>query len=216
MTKFAVMSLSRVVGARPPAAADDDDAVLALALQAEEFAEVVVKEEDDLVEVVDDAAAAGSIGTRGGRDGELDLLNAQAEVCYAFVRHVHMCVCVCVCLCTLAILVPAAPGRSIHLLQVADPTPDVRALFIEYDRLFFGNALGACEVKWSRRMTLCAGICRYDSGGYCRCAPCVAIATFFLKKKKKKEMSTACVQHWSERAPAPVPAARGPREHADP
>jgi hypothetical protein len=35
-----------------------------------------------------------------------------------------------------------------------DPNPDIHALFIEYDRLFFDGKLVGCEVKWSKRMTL--------------------------------------------------------------
>merc|ERR1711981_289690 len=48
-------------------------------------------------------------------------------------------------------------------LELVDPNPDVHALFLEYDRLFFKNILHTrCVVRWSPRMTLCAGTCTFD------------------------------------------------------
>lgn len=38
--------------------------------------------------------------------------------------------------------------------EVIDPTPDLRALFVEFDKRFFWGKLQGCEVKWSPRMTL--------------------------------------------------------------
>lgn len=36
-----------------------------------------------------------------------------------------------------------------------DPFPDVHALFLLYNRLYFDESLGACSVEWSsNRMTL--------------------------------------------------------------
>lgn len=36
-----------------------------------------------------------------------------------------------------------------------DPFPDVHALFLHYNRLYFDESLGACSVEWSSsRMTL--------------------------------------------------------------
>lgn len=50
-----------------------------------------------------------------------------------------------------------------------DPFPDLHALFLHYNTLYFDNTLGACSVEWSSsRMTLCAGICQYERGGGCR------------------------------------------------
>jgi hypothetical protein len=40
-------------------------------------------------------------------------------------------------------------------LEALDPTPDVHALFVHYNELYFDNCLGACSVEWSTsRMTL--------------------------------------------------------------
>ena len=38
--------------------------------------------------------------------------------------------------------------------ELLDPTPDVRALFVQFDDIFFEGKLAGCEVKWSTRMTL--------------------------------------------------------------
>lgn len=66
---------------------------------------------------------------------------------------------------------PAAAGASLNLAapeaELLDPHPDIRALFAQYDAMFFGGRLGGVEVRWSPRMTLCAGLCVYQSGGYC-------------------------------------------------
>ncbi|KAL5108328.1 SprT-like domain-containing protein Spartan [Taenia crassiceps] len=52
--------------------------------------------------------------------------------------------------------------------QIIDPTPDVRGLFAAFDAQYFGGRLSSVEVRWSHRMTLCAGRCIYEaSGGLC-------------------------------------------------
>lgn len=38
--------------------------------------------------------------------------------------------------------------------EYIDPTPDVHALFIQFDNRFFWGKLRSVEVRWSRRMTL--------------------------------------------------------------
>lgn len=43
-----------------------------------------------------------------------------------------------------------------------DPTPDIHALFIAFDNRFFAGYLKSCEVRWSPRMTLCAGLCCFQ------------------------------------------------------
>jgi predicted SprT family Zn-dependent metalloprotease len=46
--------------------------------------------------------------------------------------------------------------------------PDIRSLFLQFNAMFFENKLDAVEVSWSSRMTLCAGICKYEGrGGLC-------------------------------------------------
>ncbi|VDL86729.1 unnamed protein product [Schistocephalus solidus] len=52
--------------------------------------------------------------------------------------------------------------------QNIDPTPDIRALFTQFDEQFFEKRLTSVEVRWSPRMTLCAGMCVYEGrGGLC-------------------------------------------------
>ncbi|VBB32233.1 unnamed protein product [Acanthocheilonema viteae] len=47
--------------------------------------------------------------------------------------------------------------------ETIDPTPDLHALFKQYDNTFFDGRLAACEVKWSSRMTSSAGLCSFES-----------------------------------------------------
>ena len=49
-----------------------------------------------------------------------------------------------------------------------DPTPDLHAMFLQFNAKFFWGRLVGCEVKWSPRMTVCAGVCSYQRrAGYC-------------------------------------------------
>jgi len=53
-------------------------------------------------------------------------------------------------------------------LEMIDPNPDVHSLFVSYNHQFFWGALDACTVDWSKRMTLCAGLCRFEGkSGLC-------------------------------------------------
>lgn len=38
--------------------------------------------------------------------------------------------------------------------EMLDPNPDVRAMFLEFNDMFFWGKLSGVEVKWSPRMTL--------------------------------------------------------------
>lgn len=52
--------------------------------------------------------------------------------------------------------------------ETLDPTPDIRALFTQFDAEYFYGKLTFVEVRWSPRMTLCAGLCCYEGrGGLC-------------------------------------------------
>ncbi|KAG0223539.1 hypothetical protein BGW42_005817 [Actinomortierella wolfii] len=42
------------------------------------------------------------------------------------------------------------------------PFKDLHGLFLAFNDLYFESKLSACEVKWSPRMTLCAGLCVYQ------------------------------------------------------
>lgn len=51
-----------------------------------------------------------------------------------------------------------APQEPLSLVdeswELVDPTPDLQALFVQFNDRFFWGQLEAVEVKWSRRMTL--------------------------------------------------------------
>lgn len=52
--------------------------------------------------------------------------------------------------------------------ELLDPSPDVRLLFQEFNAMYFWGKLSMVEVRWSPRMTLCAGLCCYEGrGGLC-------------------------------------------------
>nr|CAB3266540.1 sprT-like domain-containing protein Spartan [Phallusia mammillata] len=64
----------------------------------------------------------------------------------------------------------ASQNRSIvdPELELLDPNPNIHQLFIDFNRTFFWGKLDMVEVKWSPRMTLCAGVCSYQGrGGLC-------------------------------------------------
>ena len=48
-------------------------------------------------------------------------------------------------------------------LELIDPNPDIHNLFIQFDNLFFNSLVQrSCVIRWSTRMTLCAGTCTFD------------------------------------------------------
>ncbi|XP_039260290.2 uncharacterized protein LOC120336638 [Styela clava] len=52
--------------------------------------------------------------------------------------------------------------------ELLDPSPDVRVMFQEFNAMYFWSKLSMVEVRWSPRMTLCAGLCCYEGrGGLC-------------------------------------------------
>lgn len=52
----------------------------------------------------------------------------------------------------------AGPERPLSIVdeswETLDPNPDVRAMFLEFNDMFFWGKLSGVEVKWSPRMTL--------------------------------------------------------------
>ena len=50
---------------------------------------------------------------------------------------------------------------DINIDDLEDPNPDIYDLFNYYNMSYFNNLLGCCELMWSKRMTLCAGLCEY-------------------------------------------------------
>ncbi|XP_006902949.1 PREDICTED: sprT-like domain-containing protein Spartan [Elephantulus edwardii] len=69
--------------------------------------------------------------------------------------------------------------------ELVDPTPDLQALFLQFNDRFFWGRLEAVEVKWSMRMTLCAGICSYEGrGGMCS----IRLSEPLLKLRPRKDL----------------------------
>ncbi|KAG9287951.1 hypothetical protein G9A89_017546 [Geosiphon pyriformis] len=45
-----------------------------------------------------------------------------------------------------------------------DPNPDLHSLFLAFNDQFFWGKLACVEVRWSTKMTLCAGLCEFKNG----------------------------------------------------
>ncbi|XP_054617906.1 DNA-dependent metalloprotease SPRTN [Dunckerocampus dactyliophorus] len=81
------------------------------------------------------------------------------------------------------------PERPLSIVdpswETLDPTPDVRAMFLEFNSRFFWDKLSGVEVKWSPRMTLCAGVCSYEGrGGLCS----IRLSEPLLKLRPRKDL----------------------------
>ncbi|XP_031717712.1 DNA-dependent metalloprotease SPRTN isoform X2 [Anarrhichthys ocellatus] len=83
----------------------------------------------------------------------------------------------------------AQPERPLSIVDASwetlDPSPDVRAMFLEFNDVFFWGKLCGVEVKWSPRMTLCAGVCSYEGrGGLCS----IRLSEPLLKLRPRKDL----------------------------
>ncbi|XP_062980457.1 DNA-dependent metalloprotease SPRTN [Elgaria multicarinata webbii] len=83
----------------------------------------------------------------------------------------------------------ASPSRPLSVVDEAwellDPSPDVRGLFLQFNETLFWGRLAAVEVKWSPRMTLCAGVCCYEGrGGMCS----IRLSEPLLKLRPRKDL----------------------------
>uniref|UniRef100_A0A1A7YBJ1 DNA-dependent metalloprotease SPRTN n=1 Tax=Iconisemion striatum TaxID=60296 RepID=A0A1A7YBJ1_9TELE len=81
------------------------------------------------------------------------------------------------------------PERPLSIVdeswEMLDPNPDVRAMFLEFNSMFFWGKLSGVEVKWSPRMTLCAGVCSYEGrGGLCS----IRLSEPLLKLRPRKDL----------------------------
>jgi hypothetical protein len=54
-----------------------------------------------------------------------------------------------------------------HTIEDETVFPDLHSLFHAYDVEFFDGKLAGVEVRWSPRMTLCAGLCVYQVSASC-------------------------------------------------
>ncbi|XP_061609888.1 DNA-dependent metalloprotease SPRTN isoform X1 [Phyllopteryx taeniolatus] len=90
-------------------------------------------------------------------------------------------------------LVTWKPEKPLSIVDASwetlDPTPDVRAMFLEFNDRFFWAKLSGVEVKWSPRMTLCAGVCSYEGrGGLCS----IRLSEPLLKLRPRKDLVERC------------------------
>ncbi|KAF7694470.1 DNA-dependent metalloprotease SPRTN [Silurus meridionalis] len=84
---------------------------------------------------------------------------------------------------------PVEPERPLSIVdkswEMLDPNPDVRAMFLQFNTMFFWGKLSGVEVKWSPRMTLCAGVCSYEGrGGLCS----IRLSEPLLKLRPRKDL----------------------------
>lgn len=69
--------------------------------------------------------------------------------------------------------------------ELIDPNPDIHTLFLTFNNQFFWGRLSGIEVRWSPRMTLCAGVCCYEGrGGLCS----VRLSLPLLKLRPRKDL----------------------------
>nr|CAD7424969.1 unnamed protein product [Timema monikensis] len=69
--------------------------------------------------------------------------------------------------------------------EYLDPTPDIHGMFLQFDKRFFWGKLSNVVVKWSNRMTSCAGICCYEGhGGLCS----ISLSAPLLKLRPRKDL----------------------------
>ncbi|XP_076041020.1 DNA-dependent metalloprotease SPRTN [Oratosquilla oratoria] len=69
--------------------------------------------------------------------------------------------------------------------ELIDPNPDIHQLFLQFNDQFFWRRLSSVEVRWSPRMTLCAGVCSYEGrSGLCS----VRLSLPLLKLRPRKDL----------------------------
>ncbi|CAI2166903.1 14703_t:CDS:2 [Funneliformis geosporum] len=70
------------------------------------------------------------------------------------------------------------------VLDPRDPNPDLHGLFLAFNQQYFWGKLDGVEVRWSNKMTLCAGLCEYRNGGYI----CIRMSEPLLKFRPRSDM----------------------------
>lgn len=68
-------------------------------------------------------------------------------------------------------------------LDGLDPNPDIHSLFLKFNQQFFWGTLDSVLVQWSKKMTACAGLCRFDSG-FCS----ISLSEPLLKFRPRKDL----------------------------
>lgn len=72
-----------------------------------------------------------------------------------------------------------------NTLELIDPTPNIHTLFVQFNARYFWNMLLPVEVKWSNRMTMCAGVCSFHP----RNQQCIiTLSAPLLKLRPRKDL----------------------------
>ena len=117
-------------------------------------------------------------------DDELLALALEAEEVNSSIKHSNF---------TASSHAPKRPRLGSHITQslvdpeweMIDPNPDIRVLHAAFDDSFFSGRLRCVEVKWSKRMTLCAGVCSYEGrGGLCS----IRLSEPLLRLRPRKDL----------------------------
>ncbi|XP_014475058.1 PREDICTED: sprT-like domain-containing protein Spartan [Dinoponera quadriceps] len=72
-----------------------------------------------------------------------------------------------------------------HTLELIDPTPNIYTLFVQFNIRFFWSVLCSVEVKWSSRMTSCAGVCTFHNNNK-QCV--ISLSAPLLKLRPRKDL----------------------------
>lgn len=67
--------------------------------------------------------------------------------------------------------------------ETLDPNPDVHGLFLAFNQQYFWGKLSSVVVQWSKRMTTCAGLCKYQRG-FCS----ISLSEPLLKLRPRKDL----------------------------
>uniref|UniRef100_A0A1A9X5A8 Protein with SprT-like domain at the N terminus n=1 Tax=Glossina brevipalpis TaxID=37001 RepID=A0A1A9X5A8_9MUSC len=71
--------------------------------------------------------------------------------------------------------------------EILDPTPDIIALFCQFDTKFFQSRLRCVNIEWSRRMFSCAGIC-YSRKNHFGMDVTIRLSEPLLKLRPRKDL----------------------------
>ncbi|KAI8991153.1 SprT-like family-domain-containing protein [Mycotypha africana] len=74
--------------------------------------------------------------------------------------------------------------RMLTQIIINETYTDLHEMFKLFNQIYFDHQLDMVEVKWSKRMTLCAGTCAFRNGGHC----IITLSEPLLKFRSKKEL----------------------------
>jgi hypothetical protein len=81
-------------------------------------------------------------------------------------------------------------------MEPFDPFPHIHALFQSFNEAYFWNKLLRVEVQWSQKMTLCAGLCYYETHtNFCS----IRLSEPLLKFRSRKDLINTLLVSWMNR-----------------